>query len=115
MAYKRRVKPPIGRMVVVPLLFKIVPTLLLYCITVMNKISAIFYFMSIAFPTIAQEKLLDILPLQDGVVSYSGVVQLDSATKNDLYIRAKKWFVVTYKSAKEFQSNQNFAALNRFL
>lgn len=46
-------------------------------------------------------KLLDILPLKDGKVTYAGVVQVDSVDKNQLYTRAKKWFVDTYKSAKD--------------
>lgn len=48
-----------------------------------------------------QEKLLDILPLVDGVVNYSGVIQVDGISKDELYSRAKKWFVITYKSAKD--------------
>jgi len=48
-----------------------------------------------------QEKLLDILPSKDGIVTYSEVVQVDSSSKIDLYKKAKKWFVTTYKSAKE--------------
>ncbi|MBX2969410.1 MAG: DUF4468 domain-containing protein [Cyclobacteriaceae bacterium] len=48
-----------------------------------------------------QEKLLDILPLQDGVVTYTKVVQVEGVTKDELYLRAKKWFVTTYKSAKD--------------
>lgn len=48
-----------------------------------------------------QEKLLDILPLDNGSVTYTGVVQVDSIDKNTLYTRAKKWFVDNYKSAKD--------------
>lgn len=48
-----------------------------------------------------QEKLLDILPLENGVVTYTAVIHVESADKNTLYTRAKKWFVDTYKSAKD--------------
>jgi len=48
-----------------------------------------------------QDKLLDILPLENGVVTYTAVIQVDSSDKNTLYIRAKKWFVETYNSARD--------------
>jgi hypothetical protein len=51
--------------------------------------------------TYSQEKLLDILPLKDGIVTYSEVVQVDSTTKSSLYKKAKRWFITTYKSAKD--------------
>ena len=49
----------------------------------------------------AQEKLLEILPLKDSIVTYTGVVQVDSTSKEVLYKKAKKWFVDSYKSAKD--------------
>ena len=48
-----------------------------------------------------QEKLLDILPTENGVVIYTGVIQVDSVDKSTLYTRAKKWFIDNYKSAKD--------------
>lgn len=53
-----------------------------------------------------QDKLLGILPLKDGNVNYSGVVQVDSISKDttkkdELYKRAKRWFIDTYNSAKD--------------
>jgi hypothetical protein len=48
-----------------------------------------------------QDKLLDILPLKDGVVTYTNVIQVDGANKEELYSRAKKWFVTTFKSAND--------------
>jgi len=48
-----------------------------------------------------QEKLLDILPLNDGVVTYTNVIQVDEVKKEELYSRAKKWFATTYKSSKD--------------
>lgn len=44
---------------------------------------------------------MDILPLQEGVVAYSNVIQVDSVSKDQLYARAKRWFVKTYKSAND--------------
>jgi len=58
-------------------------------------------FSIISFSSFAQETLLDILPLQNGIVTYSGVAKVDSLDKNALYLKAKKWFVSTYKSAKD--------------
>ena len=48
-----------------------------------------------------QDKLLDILPAKDGIVTYTEVVQVDSINKAILYKKAKKWFVANYKSAKD--------------
>lgn len=48
-----------------------------------------------------QEKLMDVLPLKDGVVTYTNVVEVDGVDKEQLYLRAKKWFVIVYKSAKD--------------
>jgi len=58
-------------------------------------------FSSLTFSIFGQNKLLDILPIQDGIVTYTGIVQVDSISKNTLYLRAKQWFVKTYKSAKD--------------
>ena len=49
----------------------------------------------------SQDKLLNILPLVDGRVTYTGVVQVDSIPKDELYKRAKRWFVDTYNSGKD--------------
>ena len=48
-----------------------------------------------------QDKLLGILPLQDGKVNYVGVVNVDSTSKDELYNRAKRWFVDKYNSGKD--------------
>jgi hypothetical protein len=60
-----------------------------------------FLFFCLFLTSKGQEKLLDILPSKEGVVTYSEVVQVDSISKAILYNRAKKWFVASYKSAKE--------------
>ncbi|MDN4164875.1 DUF4468 domain-containing protein [Cytophagales bacterium LB-30] len=49
----------------------------------------------------AQEKLLDILPLEDGRVTYSGVVQVNDVSRSQLYNNAKRWFIDTYTSGKD--------------
>ena len=64
------------------------------------------YFILVLFTLInslaySQETLLETLPVQNGIVTYSGVVNVDSLDKNALYLKAKKWFVTTYKSAKD--------------
>jgi hypothetical protein len=48
-----------------------------------------------------QEKLLGILPTENGSVIYTGLIKVDSIDKNALYGRAKKWFIDNYKSAKD--------------
>ena len=53
----------------------------------------------LAYGINAQDKLLDILPLQGGKVDYTEVVHVDSVSKNELYARAKLWLVDTYKSS----------------
>ena len=69
-------------------------------INIFTMKSILFCFLILCFYGIsAQDKLLDILPLQNGLVNYSEVVQVDSISKDELYIRAKRWFVNTYKSA----------------
>ena len=67
----------------------------------LSKILIFLILITTTFPVIAQDKLLDILPLQNGSVTYTEIVQVDSVNKNSLYIKAKKWFVDTYKSAKD--------------
>lgn len=56
---------------------------------------------AIAFNSNGQDKLMDILPLKEGVVTYTNVLQVDGVNKEELYTRAKKWFVTMYKSAND--------------
>jgi hypothetical protein len=49
----------------------------------------------------SQEKLNGILPLQDGVVTFTEVVPVEGASQSTLYANAKRWFVNLYKSAKD--------------
>jgi uncharacterized protein (DUF2344 family) len=47
----------------------------------------------------SQEKLKEILPIENDMVVYSDVVKVDSVGANGLYNRAKKWIALRYKSA----------------
>jgi hypothetical protein len=67
----------------------------------MKRVFAIVFIFLTSLTYGQDKKLLDILPVIEGKVTYSGVIQVDSADKNELYLRAKKWFVDTYKSAKD--------------
>lgn len=48
----------------------------------------------------AQEDL-GTLPVVDGYVSYTNVVEVPSANKDELFARARKWFALSYKSAND--------------
>ena len=48
-----------------------------------------------------EQKLLGILPLKDGKVTYTDVIQIDSTDKSKLYNKVKKWFIEQYRSAKD--------------
>jgi hypothetical protein len=41
------------------------------------------------------------LPKKDGKVTYTNVINVDSVRKDELFVRAKKWFATTYKSAND--------------
>ncbi|WP_346320781.1 DUF4468 domain-containing protein [Chitinophaga sp. YIM B06452] len=43
--------------------------------------------------------LPDTLPANNGIVTYSDVIKIDSAKLEELYRRARRWFVEHYKSA----------------
>ena len=49
----------------------------------------------------SQSHIAGILPLKEGKVSYEGVIPLDSVSKNELYVRAQRWFIHTYSSAND--------------
>jgi hypothetical protein len=38
---------------------------------------------------------------QDTLISYSGVVMVDSVSKNELFLRGRQWFNETFKSSKD--------------
>lgn len=43
----------------------------------------------------------EVLPIVDGVITFSEVVQVDSLSKDEIFIRANSWIVKTFKSAKD--------------
>lgn len=51
--------------------------------------------------TYSQEKFLELLPMKDGKVNYNDVVLVDSCSKDRLYLKAKHWFIDSYRSAKD--------------
>jgi len=51
--------------------------------------------------TFCQEKLEDILPLKNNIVTYSGIIDVENTSKDELFKRAKRWFVLASKSAKD--------------
>jgi len=67
----------------------------------MKKIFILIFTLFISNALIAQDKLLGILPLKEGKVTYSDVVQLPGVTKEELYKRVKLWFNETYNSNKD--------------
>ena len=67
----------------------------------MRKIFFLFIAIVISTELSAQDKLLGILPLKEGKVTYTDVVQLQGVTKEEMYNRVKLWFVETYNSSKD--------------
>lgn len=55
----------------------------------------------ISMASYSQEKLYNILPMIEGQVQFEEVVPVENVSKDDLYKRAKKWIVETYKSAND--------------
>ena len=44
---------------------------------------------------------MDKLPVENGRVTYTEVVEVEGASKDQLFARAKKWFATTYKSSND--------------
>jgi hypothetical protein len=68
---------------------------------ILNDMKNILLLLLICSASFAQDKLLGILPLENGSVVYSDVMRVEGVSQQDLYKRAKRWFVKTYKSAKD--------------
>ena len=49
----------------------------------------------------AQDKLLGVLPIKDGKVTYTEVVEVKGSSKEELNQRAKSWFAKTFKSSQD--------------
>ena len=67
----------------------------------MKKIFILIIALFISLEISAQERLLGILPLKEGKVTYSDVVQLKGVSKDELYKRVKLWFIENYNSSKD--------------
>ena len=67
----------------------------------MRKLFFLFIVILISNEVSAQDKLLEILPLKNGKVTYADEIQLQGVSKDELYKRAKHWFVNTYNSSKD--------------
>jgi hypothetical protein len=65
------------------------------------KLKFIIIILLFSVNSFSQDYLLDILPLDNGNVKYTGVVKVDGVNKKELYSRAKKWVVLSYKSAND--------------
>lgn len=48
-----------------------------------------------------EEKMHNLLPMKNGRICYSKVIEVPGVSKSELYDRAYAWFVSTYKSAKD--------------
>ena len=48
-----------------------------------------------------EEMLFDVLPMNEGRVTYSEVVAVEGIDKDKLFARASKWFAEAYKSAED--------------
>jgi hypothetical protein len=67
----------------------------------MRKLYFLFLLLFISNKGIAQDKLLEILPLKEGKVTYIDVIELQGVSKEELYNRVKHWFAFTYNSGKD--------------
>ena len=65
------------------------------------KIFSFIIFLIFSHSAIAQDSLLyGIFPVIEGKVNYTQVVELDSLTKDQIFIKIKDWAVQSYKSQK---------------
>lgn len=65
----------------------------------MNRL--IMILLLITFVSKAQSKLLDILPLKNGKVIYSNVLEVKNVSKDSLYSHAKKWILKNIGKAEK--------------
>jgi len=64
----------------------------------------------------SQEKLFDVLPLNNDKIYYSGIVNVDSINALELYHRGKKWFIDSFNSAKDviqLDDKENFEIVGK--
>ena len=55
----------------------------------------------------AQNNITDYLPTKDGKITYSGIVEVDSTSKVELYKRAKRWLAINYDDVVIDDFNHN--------
>ncbi|MCF6222144.1 MAG: DUF4468 domain-containing protein [Flavobacteriaceae bacterium] len=55
----------------------------------------------------AQNKLLDALPLKNGKVLYSSVLEVKDVSKDSLHLHAKKWLLNHSEKVEEIATNDN--------
>lgn len=67
----------------------------------MKNITSLLFILMFSINVFSQDRLLEILPLENGKVVYTEIVKVDSVNKNKLYSRANKWIISRYKSAKD--------------
>lgn len=67
----------------------------------MKRIFVLIVLILLSQSIFSQEKLNEILPLENGNVIYTEVVEVQNVDKKELYSRAKKWIVLKYKSAND--------------
>ena len=82
----------------------------------MKKIYILFLVLFISNWILAQDKLLGILPLKDGKVTYTDVVQLQGVSKDEMYKRAKHWFIDSFNSGKDviqFEDKENGEVISK--
>ena len=67
----------------------------------MKKIFILIIALFITHEIVAQERLLGILPLKEGKVTYSDIVPIQGVSKEEMYKRVKLWFIESYNSGKD--------------
>lgn len=65
------------------------------------KTILLFTLILLSLSSFSQDKYYDIFTVVDGMITYSNVIPVDSAKKDVLYARAKKWFANNYRSSKD--------------
>jgi hypothetical protein len=68
---------------------------------IMKKIFILILALFITQEIFAQDKLLGILPLKEGKVTYSDVIQFQGVSKDEMYKRVKLWLNENYNSNKD--------------
>lgn len=65
---------------------------------------------ALALHTHAQDKLGGLLPLENGKVTYTGVITVDSLSADQIYLGVRRWVAKEYKSGKDVTQLEDAAA-----